>query len=163
YGSGPTHLSFSYLRCRSALLRGRKNVKENIESARSNFPVMTGPLLDVGLTKNQTVSSYSIVVPARNEEETIGDVLEHLRYMTDDLIVVDGHSSDDTVRIARSYGARVVQDNGRGKGDAVRVGLACAHYPITVFIDADGSHDPGDIPKLVAPIVAGEADLVLGS
>ena len=83
--------------------------------------------------------------------------------MTDDLIVVDGHSSDDTVRIARSYGARVVQDNGRGKGDAVRVGLANVACAITVFIDADGTHDPGDIPKLVAPIAAGEADLVLGS
>jgi len=83
--------------------------------------------------------------------------------MTDDLIVVDGHSSDDTVVIARQYGARVVQDNRRGKGDAVRVGLAQARYPITVFIDADGSHEPKDIPALVAPIAAGEADLVMAS
>ena len=138
-------------------------MKENIEPQESSFPVMTGPARDIALIKNQMLSSYSIVVPARNEEETIGDVLEIVRHMTDDLIVVDGHSSDDTVRIARSYGARVVQDNGRGKGDAVRIGLANVAYPITVFIDADGSHDPADIPKLVAPIVAGEADLVLGS
>src|SRR5215467_2238177 len=137
-------------------------MKGNIESNELS-PVMTGLTRDIGFTKDQTLSSYSIVVPARNEEETIGDVLENVRHMTDDLIVVDGHSSDDTVRIARSYGARVVQDNGRGKGDAVRIGLANVAYPITVFIDADGSHDPGDIPKLVAPIAAGEADLVLGS
>ena len=109
------------------------------------------------------VSSYSIVVPARNEEKTIGVVLEVVRHMTDDLIVVDGHSSDKTVVIARRYGARVVEDNGRGKGDAVRIGLAQARYPITVFIDADGSHEPKDIPALVAPIVAGEADLVMAS
>lgn len=108
-------------------------------------------------------SPYTIVVPARNEEETIGEVLRELCGLTDDLIIVDGHSSDKTVAIAEGYGARVIQDNGRGKGDAVRVGLAHARHPITVFIDADGSHDPRDIPKLVAPIAAGEADLVMGS
>ena len=106
---------------------------------------------------------YSIVVPALNEEETIGDVLCELRDITDDLIVVDGHSSDKTEEIAHKYGAKVVKDNGLGKGDAVRVGLAKAQHPITVFIDADGSHDPKDIPKLVAPILADEAELVIGS
>lgn len=106
---------------------------------------------------------YSIVVPARNEEQTIGDVLRLVRPMTDDLIVVDGHSTDRTVALAEQYGARVVQDSGRGKGDAVRLGLALSCHPITVFIDADGSHDPKDIPSLVAPIIAGEAELVMGS
>lgn len=107
--------------------------------------------------------SFSIVVPARNEEETIGEVLHSVRDMTDDLIVVDGHSTDKTVAIALEYEARVVKDHGRGKGDAVRVGFEAARHPITVFIDADGSHDPKDIPKLVTPIIAGEADLVIGS
>lgn len=111
----------------------------------------------------QVLSACSIVVPARNEEMTIGAVLEQIRHMTEDLIVVDGHSSDNTVLIARQYGARVVQDNRRGKGDAVRVGLTHARYPITVFIDADGSHEPKDIPALVAPIAAGKADLVMAS
>jgi dolichol-phosphate mannosyltransferase len=83
--------------------------------------------------------------------------------MTDDLIVVDGHSTDRTIAIVREYSARVVLDNGRGKGDAVRVGLDAARHPITVFIDADGSHDPKDIVKLVEPIAAGDADLVMGS
>jgi SAM-dependent methyltransferase len=112
---------------------------------------------------NQISSVYSIVIPARNEEETIGEVLRGVRDMTDDLIVVDGHSTDRTIAIAREYGARVVQDNGRGKGDAVRVGLETARHPITVFIDADGSHDPKDIVNLVQPIAAGDADLVMGS
>ncbi|HEY7411101.1 MAG TPA: glycosyltransferase family 2 protein [Vicinamibacteria bacterium] len=106
---------------------------------------------------------YSIVVPALNEEETLGDVLRAVRPMTDDLVVVDGHSTDATVAIARAHGARVVQDGGRGKGDAVRAGLEAARHPITVFIDADGSHEPRDIPALVAPIAAGEADLVMAS
>ena len=138
-------------------------MKGTTESNKSNFPMTQGRLHEVGLTNDQTLSSYSIVVPARNEEETIGNVLEVVRHMTDDLIVVDGQSSDETVGIARWYSARVVQDNGRGKGDAVRVGLAHARCPITVFIDADGSHEPKDIPALVAPIVAGEADLVMAS
>ena len=115
------------------------------------------------LTWDQSLPRYSIVIPARNEEETLGEVLEDVRHFTDDLILIDGHSSDDTVVIARQYDARVIQDNGRGKGDAVRVGLANARYPITVFIDADGSHEPKDIPKLVAPIAAGEAELVMAS
>jgi dolichol-phosphate hexosyltransferase len=112
---------------------------------------------------NQVSSSYTVVVPARNEEDTIGEVLRSLSGMTDDLIVIDGRSSDRTMAIAKEYGARVIQDNGRGKGDAVRVGLANARHPITVFIDADGSHDPRDIPMLVGPIATGEADLVMGS
>lgn len=106
---------------------------------------------------------FSIVIPARNEEQTIGDVLPHVRDLTDDLLVVDGHSTDATVSIARSYDCRIYADNGLGKGDAVRVGLRHVRHPITVFIDADGSHDPNDIPKLIEPIAAGEADLVMGS
>lgn len=112
---------------------------------------------------NQVPTRYTIIVPARNEEQTLPDVLRAVRGMTDDLIVVDGHSRDSTAAIARTYGARVVEDNGRGKGDAIRVGLALARHAIVVFVDADGSHEPNDIPKLVAPIVAGEADLVMGS
>jgi len=106
---------------------------------------------------------FSIVVPTRNEEETLGEVLAHTQDMTDDLIVVDGHSTDKTVAIAKAYGARVLQDHGRGKGDALRVGLEQVRHSIVVFMDADGSHDPQDIPKLVAPITAGDADLVIGS
>jgi len=138
-------------------------MKGTTESNKSNFPMTQGRLHEVGLTNDRTLSSYSIVVPAGNEEETIGDVLEVVRHMTDDLIVVDRHSTNQTVVIAGRHGARVVEDNSRGKGDAVRVGLAHARYPITVFIDADGSHEPKDIPALVAPIVAGEADLVMAS
>ena len=113
--------------------------------------------------KAKQLSSVSIIIPTLNEEATVGDVLKGVKDLTDDLIVVDGHSSDKTVSIAESYGARIVKDHGRGKGDAVRVGLDTAKNEITVFIDADGSHDPKDIKKLVAPIKADEADLVLGS
>lgn len=106
---------------------------------------------------------FTIVVPALNEEETIGPVLEGLQGLTDDLIVVDGRSRDRTPEIARQWGARVIEDRGKGKGDAVRVGLEAARCPITVFIDADGSHEPREIPRLIAPIAEGRADLVIGS
>jgi len=108
-------------------------------------------------------ASISIVVATLNEEETVGPVLEGLRGLTDDLLVVDGHSTDRTVQIARALGARVVLDNRRGKGDAVRVGIAEARHPILVFFDADGSHDPNDVPLLATPIAEARADLVIGS
>ena len=105
----------------------------------------------------------SIVVPARNEAETIADVLAAVKPFADELIVVDGRSTDATVSLARAAGAIVVTDNGRGKGDAVRCGARAAQGEFLVFIDADGSHDPADIPKLLTPLMRGEADIVIGS
>src|SRR5215510_4920512 len=99
--------------------------------------------------------SFSIVMAAMNEELTIPGVLSGLQGMTDDLIVVDGHSTDRTAELARAAGARVIQDSGKGKGAAIRLGLELVRHPITVFIDADGSHEPKEIPHLVAPIAAG--------
>ena len=108
-------------------------------------------------------SKISIVIPTKNEVNTLKDVLEKTKNMTDDLIVVDGHSTDGTTELAKNLGAKVVLDNGLGKGDALRVGLNEVKNPITVFIDADGSHDPQDIPKLTEPIENDDADLVMGS
>lgn len=104
----------------------------------------------------------TIVIPAKNEEATIAETIQGVAVYGDKVIVVDGHSRDRTREIAAACGARVELDAGLGKGDAIRLGLARAHGEIVVFIDADGSHDPRDIPTLVAPIIAGEADLVIG-
>ena len=79
------------------------------------------------------------------------------------MLVIDGHSTDATRKVAEAHGARVVLDGGRGKGQAIRQAFQDATTDIVVFIDADGSHDPNDIPALVAPIAAGTADLVIGS
>jgi len=106
---------------------------------------------------------YSIVISAKNEEQTIREVLSAAKTMTQELIVVDGHSTDNTVAIAKEYGALLIQDNGLGKGDAIRIGIKAVTSPITVFIDADGSHSPEDIQRLVEPIIKNEADLVMGS
>ena len=105
----------------------------------------------------------SVVIPARNEAPSVGGVITRCRPHAGEIVVVDGHSTDATRAIAEGLGARVVLDGGRGKGDAIRVGIREAKGDVIVFIDADGSHDPDDIPRLVAPIAAGRADMVIGS
>ena len=105
----------------------------------------------------------TVVIPARNEEPTLKMIIDKARPFADEIVVVDGHSRDRTAEVAREAGAVVVQDNKRGKGDAIRVGAKAATREIVVFMDADGSHDAADIPKLVAPIREDGADLVIGS
>jgi dolichol-phosphate mannosyltransferase len=103
------------------------------------------------------------VIPARNEAATIAAVVEECRCYAANVIVVEGGSSDGTAEIAEKAGARMVRDKGIGKGAALRLAVAHVTTPICVFIDADGSHDPIDIPMLVAPIKSGAADHVGGS
>ena len=105
----------------------------------------------------------TVVIPAKDEEGIVGSIVDACRPHADEILVVDGHSRDRTREIAVEHGARVIEDNGRGKGDALRVAIAAATTEIVVFIDADGSHEPADIPKLVEPIRAGRADLVIAS
>lgn len=105
----------------------------------------------------------TVVVPTLDEEDTVGPVLEAVRHHADELLVVDGHSRDRTRDIAAAAGATVLLDGGGGKGVAVRMALEVAANPIVVFIDADGSHEPADVPRLVAPLRAGEAEVVIGS
>ena len=105
----------------------------------------------------------SLVVPCRNEAANLEILLPRLTGFARELIIVDGHSTDRTRELAIANGAVYVLDNGRGKGDGLRVGLARANEAVCVFMDADLSHDAADIPKLVKPILDGQADLVLGS
>jgi glycosyltransferase involved in cell wall biosynthesis len=108
-------------------------------------------------------SRVSVVIPTKNEEGLIGQIVESVRPYADEVLVIDGHSSDRTRDIAAARGARVELDGGKGKGEALRRSMTSATGDIVVFIDADGSHDPKDIPALVAPIKAGAADMVIGS
>jgi len=105
----------------------------------------------------------SAVILALEEEATIAGLVAKARACADEVLVVDGHSRDRTREQAEAAGARVVLDHGRGKGDAYRTGLKEARGEILVFLDADGSHDPADIPKLVAPIREGRLDFVIAS
>jgi dolichol-phosphate mannosyltransferase len=105
----------------------------------------------------------TVVIPAKNEAGGIVKVIKSVQEFVEEVIVVDGHSTDGTRDLATETGATVLLDNGRGKGAAYRSGVESATRDTVVFIDADGSHEPADIPKLVAPILAGEAELVIAS
>lgn len=108
-------------------------------------------------------ADVSVIIAAKQEAPSIGGVIERTRRYANTIVVVDGHSTDDTASIATAGGARVVADGGRGKGEAIRCAIPLITTPVAVFLDADGSHDPEDIPLLVAPILAGEADHVAAS
>jgi dolichol-phosphate hexosyltransferase len=108
-------------------------------------------------------NDVTVVIAAKDEARTIGAIVQGCLRHAGHLIVVDGHSTDGTADIARSAGAQVLFDRGRGKGDALRTGIDALRTEIAVFIDADGSHHPDDIPRLIAPILEGRADHVSGS
>jgi len=105
----------------------------------------------------------TVVIPAKDEEGIVGEIIDAVRPHADEILLVDGHSRDRTPDIANARGARVIVDHGRGKGEALRLAIAEAATGILVFVDADGSHEPADIPKLVEPIRSGRADLVIAS
>jgi dolichol-phosphate mannosyltransferase len=108
-------------------------------------------------------AGVSVVIPTKDEEGLIGEIIDAVRPYATEILVVDGHSTDRTREIAARLGARVILDGGRGKGEALRRSFTEARCGILVFIDADGSHDPSDIPHLVAPIRLGEAELAIAS
>jgi dolichol-phosphate mannosyltransferase len=105
----------------------------------------------------------SLVIPVLNEETGLRALIEKARPYAAEILVIDGHSTDRSAAVAGESGARVHFDNRKGKGDALRCAIPLVTREITVFMDADGSHDPDDIPKLVRPIVEGKADHVTGS
>ena len=108
--------------------------------------------------------SVTVIIPALNEEESIDQVLASIPAdVVDEILVVDGGSSDGTVSIARAGGARVVHEPQRGYGRACAAGVRATSGDIVLFLDADGADDPSQIPDLLAPLLATRADMVLGS
>ncbi len=106
-----------------------------------------------------------MIIPTLNEEAAIGDVVRALtREIVTEVIVVDGGSTDRTVARARDAGAEVVVQTQRGYGKACQTGVdAAPDADVLVFLDGDGSFDPAEVDAVVAPILAGQVDLVLGS
>ena len=103
------------------------------------------------------------VILARNEGPTVGAAVTGAIGHCARVVVMDGHSTDQTVEISRSAGAEVHTDPGAGKGAAIRASLELVTEPVVVFMDADGSHDPDDIPRLAGPVLRDDADLCVGS
>jgi glycosyltransferase involved in cell wall biosynthesis len=108
--------------------------------------------------------SVSVVIPAKNEARNLEHVFATIPEWVDEIVLVDGHSTDDTVEVARKLhpAVQIVHQEGRGKGDALQAGFAAAKGEIIVMMDADGSTDGGEIPRFVAALVTG-ADFAKGS
>ena len=110
-----------------------------------------------------------LIIPALNESATIAKVVGRARAAVPgiDVVVVDDGSCDDTARQARGAGARVLSHPfNLGYGAALQTGYKLADregHRFVVQMDADGQHDPADIPRLIAPLAAGEAEVVIGS
>lgn len=106
----------------------------------------------------------SVVIPTLNEEKNLAHVLPKIQEWIDEVVLVDGYSSDQTIKVARELcpNVRVVMQEGSGKGAALRTGFAAATGDIIVMLDADGSTDPAEIPRFVGALLAG-ADFVKGS
>ncbi len=107
--------------------------------------------------------NISVIIPTKNEEATLEPVLKGVLKYAWEVILIDGKSTDGTLEIAAKYGVPVHHDAGKGKGQAMRQAIPLARGDVLVYIDADGSHDPEDIPRLVQPIADGKADMVIGS
>jgi glycosyltransferase involved in cell wall biosynthesis len=111
------------------------------------------------------ISSVSIVIPAKNEAKSLSTLLPKLAsmYSNFEIIVVNDGSSDDTENITLSCGIKTVKNiYSKGNGAAIKAGARAATGDVIVFMDADGQHDPKDIPSLLAFIAEGY-DLVVGA
>jgi len=105
-----------------------------------------------------------ILIPALNEGRTIGGLVKAYRALGfDDVLVVDGHSSDNTVAEATAAGARVIVQSGTGKGMAVQQAFNMIDREITVMVDGDGTYLPAEVDRLIEPVASGLADQAMGN
>lgn len=119
---------------------------------------------DLPFHRHITNPSVSVIVPTLNEADCLPYVLPRIPTWVDEVLLVDGHSTDDTVEVARRImpSIRVITQKGKGKGDALRYGFEQAAGDIIVAIDADGSTDPTEIPAFVGALLSG-ADYAKGT
>ncbi len=107
----------------------------------------------------------AVIIPALNESAGLLRTLPALQRLgVGRIIVADNGSTDDTATVARTHGATVVSEHQRGYGAACQAGIAALspRDEVVVFMDADASDDPDSLPRLVGPILSGDADLVIG-
>lgn len=122
-----------------------------------------------GGQRTRRAGRVTIVVPAKDEENAIGEMLASLPVETlrmagfeTEVVVLDGHSLDHTRRIALYHGATVVSDSEEGKGSAVRKARHHFRGDYVVMLDGDGTYAPDAILRLLDPLAWGEADVVMG-
>ncbi len=114
--------------------------------------------------KSKNNHRISAIIPAYNESERVGKVIDEVSPYVDEIVVVDDGSSDETAVVAQKAGAHQVirHEVNRGYLEAIKSGFKAATGDIVVTIDADGEFAASDIPRLVAPIIAQQADMVQG-
>lgn len=105
------------------------------------------------------------IIPAYNEEVALGSIILRTLQYVDEVIIVNDGSDDKTVEVARLAGAEIINHaTNLGKGEALKSGFsAIGDADVVVTIDADGQHNPDEIPSLIKPIIEDGADLVNGS
>jgi dolichol-phosphate mannosyltransferase len=109
-------------------------------------------------------SDVCVLLPTLNEAETIGEVVDGFRQDGfGHVLVVDGHSEDETRSIARDHGADVVTQTGSGKGQAVRQGVERIEQPYVLMADGDGTYRPDDAGRMLEPLFEGHAEHVIGN
>jgi glycosyltransferase involved in cell wall biosynthesis len=116
------------------------------------------------MLEKQQYPPISVVVPTRNEAQNLHYLLSRMPSFVSEVILVDGHSTDDTIAVAQQLRPtiRIIKQIGRGKGDAVRLGFATCTGDIIVMLDGDGSTDPYEIERFVDALMAGN-DFAKGS
>jgi glycosyltransferase involved in cell wall biosynthesis len=105
----------------------------------------------------------SLIICNKNEGKSLRSIIRASKKYVTEVIVIDGHSTDDSEKIVKKEHVRFMVDNGKGKGAAIRLGIDTVEGDVLVFMDADGSHEPNDIPKLTRLIIKDQADLTLAS
>ena len=116
---------------------------------------------------NQKTSSLKqeivCIIPTLNECDTVVEVIHKAQQFTPHIVVVDGHSNDDTCERAKVAGAKILYQEGKGKGWALRTAFSQLKSDIYVTIDGDATYDARELINLVQPIIDGKADMVVGS
>ncbi len=129
---------------------------------------LQGRISNKEITSNQQnhqgLLRITVVIPTLNEARNLYHVLPRIPSIVNEVILVDGHSTDDTIAVAQQLlpTIKVIEQSGKGKGEALRAGYAASTGDIIITLDGDGSADPNDIPRLVAALLAGY-DFVKGS
>jgi len=128
------------------ILNRGKQTNERVANARSKAP------------------NISVVIPTLNEAQNLPHMLPKIPAWVNEVLIVDGHSTDNTIKVARQLrpDARILMQKRSGKGDALRCGFDAATGDIIVMLDADGSTDPTEIPAFTSALLAG-ADYAKGS